>query len=43
MMSSAFPLVIYKEDNKSLPEFEDVVNGLFSNNEIPIRIIEVSR
>ena len=31
-MNSAYPLVIYKQDDKPLPEFEDVVNGLLVSN-----------
>ena len=29
MMSLAYPLVIYKEENKPLPDLKDVVNWIF--------------
>lgn len=38
-MFSAYPLVIYEQEDKPIPKLKDVIDGLLSHREIPIRVI----
>lgn len=38
-MFTAYPLVIYEQDDKPIPKLKDVIDGLLSHSEIPIRVI----